>query len=970
MKKGKTFKRALSLVLSFIILTTMFATLSCTVSADEIEKVIENNSKQVVLYDFTDATAYRGQYLAYIASNCNDTVINVNFKYYLKASRVGDFADEIYVRNWAISQDAATGNLPNASDGSTYLRNGMGSYSITYTSTKDAFKMGVSLQQHGGVTNAKLYVWDFSITLNGTAVDTYLLNTPATSTDVSICSKKAVSYQEMLNNKRAWHINFNSVANQKFLSASNLFVPNKKVEVSFNYYLKGECNNNTYIYVSKVGAGALGDYKTDDTIVTNKLLEGTHSFKTVFDPLTDNATYAIAFQVGGSNLNADLYIYDFEIYVNGVRQVTKADPLHGYGTVPEGITITETTYYDVMNQREALLLDYSGLAQCKGAYIYNGTLSSDCTFSLSFNYKILNTTSKTEIYVQNAVAGGSYGDRLISDGREHYYSYQGEASTGSFAINLATVIEGSNADIYMWDIRLVTSESQVNTIHSVSVSSDTLYAITYDHIAYSDVVDVDKAYLYDFSTATPAINNSGNWTRWTYKISTNPYYSETKLQTDNPSVTIYFDYYLANANDGDLAVRNVAGGSMPDDTTGSNLLLAGRHSFSITGKTISYFGTGTAGNLLVAIVPNKEGIIDAKLYIWNVYMTCGDTDISKPMGGLYNTSFVGPDVTETTVGDIENKGDANNDGKINVFDLIRFKRNLINGTSIDVVNTNIDKNTKIDAFDLAAIKRVILQGKLPSSNTLKVLCIGNSFSNNTSQYTSQIAAAMGKKLEISSLFYGGCSPQKHLDFYNSDEAAYTLYTNGKQVTPSGTLVTSKEVLSAKQYDIISFQGVYVGMDVKSSFDPLKELSQKVRTHQPNAEFVLNMTWANCQEYLTKYNKGVYSNDVLGELYFSRSVANYEYIAAELGGIDMVPVGLAIQNAKRSGDFTDDYSKETSLFNDDVSHLSNVGKYLASAVWVQYLFDDIDIRNLNYTITNVSEAQATLLEQLAYNAVKG
>ncbi len=776
--------------------------------------------------------------------------------------------------------------------------------------------------------------------------------------------------KESLYNKTAWHINFNSVANNKYFSASNLSAYNKKVEVFFNYYLKGECTNTTYIYVSKVGAGKLGTYLTDGKISTNKLLEGTHSFTTVFDPLTDNSTYAIAFQVGGTNLSADLYIYDFEIYIDGVKQVKNADPLHGYGKVPENITITETTYYDVMNQREALLLDYSGLAQYKGAYIYNGVMTSNSTFSLSFNYKILNATKTTEIYVQNVVKGGSYGDRLVADGREHYYSYQGEAPTGSFAMNLATAVTGSNADIYMWDIRLVTAENQVNTIHSVSVSSSDLYAITYDHIAYSDVVDVDKAYLYDFSTATPAINNNGNWTRWAYKISTNPYYSETKLQTINPEVTIHFDYYLANANDGDLVVRNIAGGSMPDDITGNNLLLAGRHAFSITGKTISYFGTGAAGNLLVAITPNKEGILDSKLYIWNVYMTCGSENISNPMGGLYNTSFVGPDVTETTVGELGNKGDANNDGKINVFDLIRFKRNLISGTAIDRVNTNIDKNIKIDSYDLAAIKRLILQGKLPDSKVLKVLCIGNSFSNGTSQYTSQIAAAMGKKLEISSLFYGGCSPQNHLDFYNNDEAKYTLYTNGKQMTPAGTNVTSKEVLTAKQYDIITFQGVYIGMDVKSSFTPLVELSKKVRAHQPNAEFMLNMTWANCQEYLVKYNKGAYTNDTLGELYYQRAVANYEYIAAELGGIEMVPVGEAIQVAKRSGDFTDDYGKETSLFNDDISHLSNVGKYLASCVWVQYLFDDIDIRNLNYTLTNVSDAQATLLETLAYNTVKG
>ncbi len=62
--------------------------------------------------------------------------------------------------------------------------------------------------------------------------------------------------------------------------------------------------------------------------------------------------------------------------------------------------------------------------------------------------------------------------------------------------------------------------------------------------------------------------------------------------------------------------------------------------------------------------------------------------------------------------------------------------------------------------------------------TLTVLAIGHSFGNNSIGYAHQIAENLGKKLEISSLYYAGCTHEQYLDFYKKDEAVFTVYTNG------------------------------------------------------------------------------------------------------------------------------------------------------------------------------------------------
>lgn len=252
--------------------------------------------------------------------------------------------------------------------------------------------------------------------------------------------------------------------------------------------------------------------------------------------------------------------------------------------------------------------------------------------------------------------------------------------------------------------------------------------------------------------------------------------------------------------------------------------------------------------------------------------------------------------------------------------------------------------------------------------TIKILCVGNSFSGNTTTFVSQLSQSLGKQVETYNLFYGGCSPQNHLDFYKEDLPKYVLYKNGAPVKGDSIYITSKQVLSDTQFDIITFQGPYIGTEKAENFEPLAELTKIVRSYQPNAEFIMHMTWANCHEYLVKYHRKAYEIDDLGDQYFADTKQNYINYAEKLGNLRIIPFGQVLQTAKHEGFFTNDYANENSLFVDDVSHLSIPAKYICGLVWVQFLFPDIDVRNTDFIPEKVTPLQAEKAKELVHNII--
>ena len=82
---------------------------------------------------------------------------------------------------------------------------------------------------------------------------------------------------------------------------------------------------------------------------------------------------------------------------------------------------------------------------------------------------------------------------------------------------------------------------------------------------------------------------------------------------------------------------------------------------------------------------------------------------------------------------------------------------------------------------------------------MKVLSIGNSFSQDANCYLHQIGEAAGIKNELVNLVVPGCSLEKHWNNMQTGEQEYEIEVNGD---PTERLVSIKEALMGQDWDVI------------------------------------------------------------------------------------------------------------------------------------------------------------------------
>ncbi len=207
---------------------------------------------------------------------------------------------------------------------------------------------------------------------------------------------------------------------------------------------------------------------------------------------------------------------------------------------------------------------------------------------------------------------------------------------------------------------------------------------------------------------------------------------------------------------------------------------------------------------------------------------------------------------------------------------------------------------------------------------MKILSIGNSFSQDAQTYVHQIAAADGLELTVCNLYYGGCSLAQHMQFYQNNVPAYVFERNG---AATGETVTLLQGLAEEQWDFITLQQVSSQSTDYKTFQPeLEQLAGLIRSEQPNARLLLHATWGY------RPNSGMLKNVGFAchkDMYTKISAA-YSEASRFLNGTPMLPSGKAVLLALQNG------VPEELLYRDDI-HLSlTLGRYLAGAAWYAFL----------------------------------
>ncbi len=221
---------------------------------------------------------------------------------------------------------------------------------------------------------------------------------------------------------------------------------------------------------------------------------------------------------------------------------------------------------------------------------------------------------------------------------------------------------------------------------------------------------------------------------------------------------------------------------------------------------------------------------------------------------------------------------------------------------------------------------------------MRILAIGNSFSQDASRYLNQVALRSGLNIEVANLMIGGCSLETHYRNMLSGEKRYMLEFNGVY---TGFNVSLTEALLTAHWDVVTIQQVSNCSPKYETYTPyITELAAYIRKCAPKAKLIIHQTWAYEEESarLTKELKYEKSADMLSDI-----VASYNKAAQEIGADGIIPSGEMMFKLHENG---------IAKVHRDTFHASwGVGRYALALLWMRMLcgvnvtgnsFSDFDV----------------------------
>lgn len=286
---------------------------------------------------------------------------------------------------------------------------------------------------------------------------------------------------------------------------------------------------------------------------------------------------------------------------------------------------------------------------------------------------------------------------------------------------------------------------------------------------------------------------------------------------------------------------------------------------------------------------------------------------------------------------------------------------------------------------------------------LRVLMIGNSFSLSVMKQLPAIVDAQNDHaLDITSMYIGGCSLERHIAEYEKakKDPEHRPYAIDRYVTGQGRLERVKgnliEMLDAPAYDVVTIQQASARSFVSAGWVPYgDQLVALVREKHPQAKIMLHQTWSYRPgaPRLTEWK--IDQSEM-----FSRVRKVYIDRAAHFGA-GIIPMGDAVNNCRRrkaptelvslspeerrkffrpdtppyTGDVVGRYrwirGKKTGkmVLSRDTIHLNPDGEYLQGCVWFGALFG-ADVTKITYHPDYLKPDEAEMLRQCAAEALAG
>ena len=206
---------------------------------------------------------------------------------------------------------------------------------------------------------------------------------------------------------------------------------------------------------------------------------------------------------------------------------------------------------------------------------------------------------------------------------------------------------------------------------------------------------------------------------------------------------------------------------------------------------------------------------------------------------------------------------------------------------------------------------------------MKILSIGNSFSQDAQRYLHDLAKHEGVSLKAVNLYIGGCSLRSHYLNMLDGNAAYDFEFNGEK---TGIKVSIRQALASDDWDYVTLQQASHHSDNYESYIPYVEaLADYVRKCCPHAKLLIHQTWAYEKDSPRLLEKMGYATP---EAMLAPILENYEKAARAIDAYAIIPCGEAMLKASRGG---------TVQVHRDTYHASKgLGRYLLALCWYRVL----------------------------------
>ena len=267
---------------------------------------------------------------------------------------------------------------------------------------------------------------------------------------------------------------------------------------------------------------------------------------------------------------------------------------------------------------------------------------------------------------------------------------------------------------------------------------------------------------------------------------------------------------------------------------------------------------------------------------------------------------------------------------------------------------------KVSAGGAIENYKVTVMANWKRDGILKILTIGNSFSDDATKYLYDIATSAGvERVKFGNLYIGGCSLATHLNNALNDASNYEY-----RVNDSGEWITAEnfkmsDAIESENWDFITFQQASGFSGVKESYEPLSALEDYVRSLNETAKFGWHLTWAYQQNSdhpdFTRYNKDQTT------MYNAIISAVKEKVMVEEQIKKLAPSGTAIQNARTSA-YGDTFTR-------DGYHLTyDFGRFIAGLTLFSAI-TDIPVDDVTFSPVGLGDEKETVAKKAAKAAIE-